>query len=343
MATAKYLALIVVTLLNPAFISAGSADTVFFYSDPDEQYGWAAGYGSSRAERDAREACRARGSQCQLVLQCGGGWSAVAFADNSATAVAFSCGYGNATSARVAALQSCVAKAKALCWTNATISNNGKARSDKNNRDFDMTWYAQGLLQHLKIPAAPTMTGTMDEKTRAALKYVRTKLGLQPNGQLDETLFNILVGATSRRRFVQNIDAIFQDQSAKYSDSIADHIYARGRRPNTLVDFGDAIAARTDTERRTALATLISLNREPCTLPAKRAEPLPSVAGSWWVTCDEREWTVSVSDTLILTTPGRINITSGKQGPSAADKPSSQDAASPGILPAPSSRKPEFH
>ena len=73
-------AAVAATLMLFANTITGRAATVFFYSEPEQYYGWAAGYSYSRAENYAHEGCNEGGKQCKFVLECDGGWAAVAFA-----------------------------------------------------------------------------------------------------------------------------------------------------------------------------------------------------------------------------------------------------------------------
>ena len=142
----------------------------------EEYYGWAAGYNYSRSERDAHNYCDKGGKACKFVLECDGGWSAVAFADGFAKGVAFACGFSNAKGARISALANCMAESKTLCWTSPTISGNGKERSEKENLKFDRIWYAQQFLYSRDFEPGPA-DGEMGGKTRAALRASRASSG----------------------------------------------------------------------------------------------------------------------------------------------------------------------
>ena len=105
-------------LLIAAFLVTGmqgvQAAMAIFYSEPDETYGWAAGYGYAKAEGYAEDECaKAGGTSCRYAIECGGGWGAIALSDDSATGAALACGFGNPDTARGAALGTCMQATRA--------------------------------------------------------------------------------------------------------------------------------------------------------------------------------------------------------------------------------------
>jgi hypothetical protein len=287
---------------------AGQAATVFFYSEPEQYYGWAAGYNYNRSEREAHDACEEGGSQCKFVLECDGGWSAIAFADDRARGVGFSCGLANPFGAFTMALATCIAQSGTLCWTNATISNNARELSAEQNRASDRAYYAQQMLYALDLYAGD-VDGRLGGKTRAALKAFQVKLGLEPTGELDDALFERLLDAMGGRA---GLARAVRDMVEKESKAAAEHAYAHAEQPYAVAGFSEEIAQRPDEARRLTLATVLSNWGTKCTLPAKSAEPVPADgSGGWWVTCDEGEWTVSWTDKMHLIANGHISITSG--------------------------------
>lgn len=282
-------AAVAATLMLFANTITGRAATVFFYSEPEQYYGWAAGYSYSRAENYAHEGCNEGGKQCKFVLECDGGWAAVAFADDFARAAAFSCGYKTALGARVAALISCTAQARTLCWTMSTISNSGNARSDKDNREFDMAWYVQEMLYYLKYEPG-NADGQMGGKTRTALKAFQTKLGREPTGKLDDEIFVRLLDSVGGRIAVSDgMKTLAEADKEEYAKATYVSITA----PFTGATFSEEIATRNEADRRMTLATMLSSWGTPCTLPAKSAEAVPpDGTGGWLVGCNEGDWTV---------------------------------------------------
>jgi len=309
-------------LLLFSSIAASHAATAFFYSEKEQYYGWAAGYSYSRSETEAHNNCNAGGTECKFVLECDGGWSAVAFADGFARGVAFSCGYANAVSARVTAIVNCIAMAKTLCWTSATISSNGRERSDKDNSDFDMAWYAQQML-YMQGFAITKTDGEAGKQTRAALGAFRAKLGLEPNGTLDNAIFERLLDAIGGRLLMARVfkEQLVDPNAAEY----AKHIYVSATQPYAGKSLSEEIAGRADDQRRLSLATLLTIWGTPCTLPAKRAEPLPADGtGAWIVNCAQGEWTVLMgegSHTIIASGTAPADPGSGTRPPPAAIEP----------------------
>ncbi len=291
-------------------IGAGQAATAFFYSEPEQYYGWGAGYNYSRSEQVAHSNCDKGGSACKFVLECDGGWSAVAFADGFARAVSFSCGYRTAVGARIAALVVCTAQARTLCWTSSAISNNGNERSESDNLDFDITWYAQEILYVSGFDPG-TADGQMGGKTRAALKDFQVKLGLEPTGKLDDELFRRLLDSVGGRLAVSNgLKRLAEAEKDEYSKST----YALATSPFAVASFSEEIAQRPDADRRLTLATLLSAWGTKCTLPASGAEPVPADGtGGWLVTCNEGQWTVLMDarSHTIMTGHRRITVKDG--------------------------------
>jgi hypothetical protein len=310
-----------------ASIAATQAATVFFYSEPEPYYGWAAGYNYSKSERLANQYCKEGGADCKFVLECDGGWSAVAFADNYAKGVAFSCGFANAAGARTVALANCIAESKTLCWTSSTISSSGDERSDKNNLAFDMAWFAQQMLYARGFDPG-SADGEMGGKTRAALKDFQSKLGLEPSGELDDALFERLLDAVGGRLAVAK--GMKKDLVEPKREELADAIYTRASQPYAGKSFSEEIATRPDDQRRLTLATLLSVWGTPCTLPAKSAVPFPEdgSGGLWLISCNEGDWTVLMSDGSHLIMPG-LDVGGGEAEAPGDDSPGAPEAIDP--------------
>ncbi len=328
-------ALLGAMLLLLGNVAVGHAATAFFYSEKEQYYGWAAGYNYSRSENEAHKNCNQGGTDCKFVLECDGGWGAVAFADGFARGVAFSCGYANAISARLAAIINCVAASKTLCWTSSTISNNGKQRSDKDNNDFDMAWYVQQMLYMRGFDITKT-DGEAGKQTRAALIAFRTALGLQPNGTLDNTIFERLLDAIGGRLVMAKLfkEQLVDPNAADY----AKHVYVWASQPYAGNSLSEEIAGRPEDARSLSLATLLTIWGTPCTLPAKSAEPLPpDGTGVWIVACNQGEWTVLMSDgshTIIASGTAPADPGTGNQQPPPAAQ------APPAVAPPPETAQP---
>lgn len=309
-----------------AWVPGAQAATAFFYSDPEQYYGWAAGYNYSRAESEAHKGCDQGGKSCKFVLECDGGWAAVAFADGYAKGVGFSCGYAKAIGARIAALVTCTAASRTLCWTSSTISNGGQERSAKDNRDFDMAFYAQAMLNSMGFDPG-SIDGEMGGKTRDALKTFQAKLRLPPTGKLDDELFRRLLDAYGGRLVMAQS---FQDGLVTpYKDEYAKSTFVLASQPYAGKSFSEEIATRDENYRRLTLATLLTMWDKPCTVPANAADAVPADGtGGWLVKCAEGDFTVLMSAGTHTIMNGLANISSDPGGTTTAT-PKSNDKTSP--------------
>jgi len=322
-----FLAIAGAIVLFLADIAASRAATVIFYSEPEQYFGWAAGYNYTRSRREALDGCDDGGSDCKLVIECDGGWAAIAFSDDFARGVAFSCGFAKAAGARGVALASCIAQSRTLCWTSLTVNNNGNDRSEAENLEFDRTWYAQVILYALDLYSAAA-DGQLGGKTRAALKAFQERLGLESTGVLDDALLDILVDSAGGRLGVARMARRMVD-ALPPQEGLEDAFVASATQPNGTASFSAEIATRPDQERRMALATLLSIWGTRCTLPARSAEPVPADgSGDWRVTCDEGEWTVQFDEKMHVIVPGRTTISDS--GSASNDKPDPPDGAGAG-------------
>ena len=129
-------------------LAPARAATVICYSAPENSYGWCAGYNDGNGRICARDYCGdAGGTQCQLAIECDSGWGAIALAEHPAFGFGASCGMADALSARKVALMNCAVASNALCWTDSAFSGNAAQQSEAAKREFDLTWFSQGLLQ----------------------------------------------------------------------------------------------------------------------------------------------------------------------------------------------------
>jgi peptidoglycan hydrolase-like protein with peptidoglycan-binding domain len=294
------------------------ASTAIYYSVQDNIYGWCAGYAYDRAHTCAHDECTKQGGKdCQLALECDGGWGAIAFGNEPAVAVGATCGLKDAYFARSQALAACMNVANTLCATDTTFDGNGQNTTTASNHDFDLTWLAQAMLQirNFKLQNAD---GEMGIETRTAIKKFQTALRETPTGIADQTLIDRLLDAVEGpQEFASIIKRDVLD--ARHAD-LGDLTYAHAASPIPLMGFSQDLMQRSDEQRRTALATILSDEGSPCTLPAKDAEPLPDAkSGVWNIGCVEGDYT------LMMTGDGQTVITTGK----STMTPDSKTAASP--------------
>lgn len=285
-------------------IVPAEASTAIYYSAPDNIYGWCAGYAYDRAHTCAHDECTKEGGKdCVLALECDGGWGAIAFAEEPAVGVGATCGLKDAYFARSQALAACMNAANNLCWTDTTFDGDGNSASAADNRNFDLVWFTQTMLQirHFKLGDAD---GQMGGQTRAAIAKFRSSLGEGQSGAPDEDLVRRLLDAVEGPQIYASI--IKRDVLDDRTD-LNDITFAKSTSPSPAMSFSEVLMQRPEDQRRLALATILADEGSPCTLPAKDAEPLPDAkSGVWNIGCAEGDYT------LMLTADGSTVITTGK-------------------------------
>ncbi|MBX6322356.1 MAG: peptidoglycan-binding protein [Rhodospirillaceae bacterium] len=175
-ALARVAALAALLVAAPA-----AADTVIYYSAPENAYGWCAGYDLRTAHRCAYRQCARYGSRCVAVVECGGGWGAVAIAQDPYRGFAGVCGMGDSFSARGWALTNCMVTADTLCSTRVTFDRRGATASNRDNSLFDTTWLVQAVLQMRKYDPG-NADGVLEERTRAAIRKFQRTIGMAETG-----------------------------------------------------------------------------------------------------------------------------------------------------------------
>ncbi len=299
-ALACVLAAAFLLLLSPV---AARAATVVYYSAPENSYGWCAGYAHTRAQSCARDYCiEAGGTDCRLAVECAGGWGAIAFAQEPAVGVGIACDMGDSASARKAADTVCMVASRTFCWTDVTFSSHARTLSAASNRDFDLTWYAQGML-NARFYAAGPLDGSGGPQTREAIKKFQADLGRPQTGVLDDELFlrlaDAVEGATSLSKLVKR-DVL--DPSA---DLLAIRSFSGSSKPAPDRTFSEELAERSDEARRLALATLLSTHANKCTLPALDALTPDPASQLWEIECVEGSFSLSLmGDTTLIISNG---------------------------------------
>jgi hypothetical protein len=133
------------------FSTPASATTAIYYSDTSGSYGWCAGYSHDRSHSCAKDWCvKGGGTDCRPVVECNGGWGAVALSGYPVNGFGASCGMGDAITARGVALAECIVASKTICWTAALFAGSGSAQPDTERHQADVVYYSQTLLQMLK-------------------------------------------------------------------------------------------------------------------------------------------------------------------------------------------------
>lgn len=292
--TAIVAAILIVLSVGPA-IAAGA----IAYSSPDETFGWAAGYsGSSRAASEAIDGCQsAGGTDCKVVLDCPAGWGSVAYADDAATGVAMICSIKSSAAARMFALELCIVVSNTMCWTSATWDEEGNELPESSNEPFDMTYYAQELLSYLGLFDGE-VDGAMGSKTREAVKAFQTAIGWEADGEMDYELLWVMLDMYGGQQTLQRgwAPAIEEMRAA-----LGEFIFTEARAPFPTSSFSAEIARRADNWRRQAVAAQLVYNGQPCSIPAKMAEPIPADgSGGWHVSCAEGDYTIALTNPPIL-------------------------------------------
>jgi hypothetical protein len=308
-----------------------AADTVIYYSPPDNTYGWAAGYGSSRAHDLARGYCiDAGGGACEAVVECGTGWGAIAVAQEPYAGVGAVCGINNADYARIWSLAHCMVAANTLCWTNTTFSGGGSQASEASNLGFDMTWYVQIMLQ-LRHYDPGSADGELGPRTREAISKFQSEQGLPVSGEPDDVTFRRLLDVVGG--IGHFVDTINEDAVEGRSEQ-RDWGYAYASKVAPELSISGELMERPIEERLMALAAMLRDSDRDCSVPAKDAQLLDDGGGSgvWSIDCAEGSYT------MILSADGsRMTMTGGATKVETSDTPADEE---PEVKPAEESDEP---
>jgi hypothetical protein len=211
--------------------------------------------------------------------------------------------------ARAQAIAACVAASDQLCWSNTTFGPDAQQESKDDNYNFDLVWYAQSLLQ-LENFTTSGSDGVMGPATRDALAKFNTAIGRLPAAPLDEETLNRLVDAAEGiHRFAALLKTNIVDPA---QPNLINKLYSLVTTAPTDASFTQELLQESDPDRRTALATLLSVNGSACPLPATDATlmGLPATSVSWAVDCAQASYT------LIIPGGGSVVIMSGAPTPS---------------------------
>lgn len=287
-----------------AWQPSARAATVIYYSAPGNAYGWCAGFASGRSHGCARGYCvDSGGTACGPVLECGGGWGAVALAQDPARGFGASCGLSNAAFARAVALAACMGASNGLCWTDSTFTGRGESLSADSNRAFDHAYLAQAMLQ-IRHYDPGSADGELGASTRSAIGALQSDLGRTATGILDDELFDRLLDAVGGAEALAAI--LKRDVLVPRESDLAGYLYREAPSPAPQMSFSAELMNRTEDARRLALAVILSTSGTKCSLPARSASLVfDADSGMWNVECVEGAYT------LILTESGRTIIRNG--------------------------------
>ncbi|MGX7873809.1 peptidoglycan-binding domain-containing protein [Mesorhizobium sp. ORM6] len=136
------------------------------------------------ARKCALKQCKdVEGVNCQLALECQGGWGAVAIGDNGGYGIA--CEAPTEINARMQAQLTCILAVKGLCHTQTTFSERNQSISQEDNALFDRTILAQVLLFRLGYYKG-NIDANAGSDTRSALRSFQSQAGLPVTGEPDE-------------------------------------------------------------------------------------------------------------------------------------------------------------
>jgi peptidoglycan hydrolase-like protein with peptidoglycan-binding domain len=182
-------------LLLPLLLpTAAAAQAAMAYSEPDDSFGWCASQNSAQdAVNCARIQCiDAKGADCQIVLECRGGWLSIAIGNPGYGMV---CERSSDFYARQWALFTCMMATHRRCTTFDTVNDsNGRRRSAEENAKFDRAWYTQAILAMGDYEIGD-VDGVIGPQSRRAIREFQEDRGLPTTGEPDDETFAALIDA----------------------------------------------------------------------------------------------------------------------------------------------------
>lgn len=301
---ARFAAILASLIVLLGALQSAQAAQIIAYSPPDGSYGWCTGYAENYAESCAHRQCAsAGGTSCQLVADCPGGWMAIAkSADQKTVGVGTACGGGDPYDTRVEALASCMVAANALCWTDLTLDARGNVQPKDQNRGFDVNFYTQVLLT-MRGYKLGRIDGNFGSASTQALEAFQTDVGLKSDGvPTDDVVGSLLAVDSGVHALVQVIQQMIvatrtpQTSAKTYGNAVA---------PSKAATLPDDLASASPEQQRLAVATILSIQKTRCTIPATDAVELPGTGGGAWnVTCTEGQYTLLLGGDTVVVTPG---------------------------------------
>lgn len=228
-----------------------SAETAIYYSPPENIYSWCAGYQSEGIANCAHRGCvKQGGSACELVLECPGGWAAIASAQDPVVGFGAICGRRDRRFALQGALVDCIAVSGTLCWTRSLFYDSGMNSTEDAAGSFDQTWIAQTLLPSRYGNGAAD--GDLGQRTKKAIAALQSDVGLPVTGQPDDaTLIYLLDDIGGIRVYAELV------KQKVYSSRTADlHDYAYAAEPPPPLSASQALMAGPRDQRLKALAAI---------------------------------------------------------------------------------------
>lgn len=303
-------------ILASGAVLQSQAASVIFYSKADNSYGWCAGYSYGRSESCAREQCLGLGTKCELAIECEGGWSAAAFANDPWTGFGASCEWQDANTARSVALLSCIYVSHALCYTSQAFNGSGKTSSEKSNAAFDTAWYAQSMLADLGYDIG-TIDGAIGSRTKAAIRQFQTAIGVEATGEADGALVQLLLfNSGGTRRFV---DRVVAETDTVDEQTIANYTYRYADAAAGDQTLSTELAALAQQDRLAVLASIVNFANVRCGFPAVGAGPQAGSPDTWAVACAEQSYLVTFGGTAPTIVASNVSIDCPATDSAAAD------------------------
>ena len=162
------------------------------YSEADDAFGWCSSQNSAQdALNCARIQCiDVKGADCRVVLECRGGWLAIAIGNPGFGMV---CERDSTLFARQWALFNCMAATHRRCTIYDTVNDSsGVVRAREDNEEFDRAWHTQAMLL-MGDYAVGEADGVLGPKTRQAIRAFQEDYDLEPTGEPDDATFAALL------------------------------------------------------------------------------------------------------------------------------------------------------
>ena len=273
-------------------IAAGpaQAEIAVSWAAIERSYGWCESGDAADAERCAADHCRnAGGSDCQTLVTCPNGYTAMAKPEKPATGLAVACGMQSPDWARIMAVAACVAAANAICWTDTTAAPDGAEIDVSLNRPFDRAFYASLLLQGrgYKIDGA---SGDATPELAQAIAAFQRDMARPETGSTDPPLLFDLIAASGGRTVVA--DAIRKGVLDRYGQGLDRQIVAQMTATVPRQGFTEDIATLSPEDQAAAMAAVVRSTGGSCRGPIASATLPEGTTGTFTLVCADEEHVV---------------------------------------------------
>jgi hypothetical protein len=280
----------VLAVLACAAHSPARADIAVSWAASERSYGWCESGDVADAERCAADHCRnAGGSDCQTLVTCANGYTAMAKPEKPATGLAVACGMQSPDWARIMALAACVSAANAICWTDTTTEPDGTEIDVSRNRPFDRAFYASLLLQGrgYRIDGA---SGDATPELAQAIAAFQRDMARPETGATDPPLLFDLIAASGGRTVVA--DAIRDGVLDRHGKGLERQIVAQMTATLPRQGFTEEIATWSPEDQAAAMAAVVRSTGGACRDPIASASLPPGVPDTFTLVCADEEHVV---------------------------------------------------